>query len=278
MKLKTLMENWRKFNAANNILNEKASPAGFPQDEFPTRLSQVDPETAERQTTGGKKDGDPQDDVIDVKKESFASAQLKPSQTSMKLSNALGMALSMIHPAKPLKAGGDLGGFISSDLHIMDGHHRWVATAMIDPALKCGGNYVSFPAKQLIPILNAITVGRLNVPPTGGKTGSGGFDQFKNPGLMKKILKELMTNGNKPHLTAEEAKQAVQIFCKDNGKQPSMENAVELFMSNLSQLEFRTPEGAPDRVDMPVIDTGDVAAVTNVLQGGEVDVNDPFAK
>ena len=259
-------------------MNEEASPSGFPQDEFPTRLSQVNPAKAAAQTTSGKKDGNAQDDVIDVQKASFASGQLKPSQTSMKLSNALGMALSMIHPSKTLEAGGDLGGFISSDLHIMDGHHRWVATAMIDPKLKCGGNYVSFPAKQLIPILNAITVGRLKVPPTGGKTGSGGFDQFKNPALMKQILEQLTTKGNPPHITAEEANEAVAIFCKDNQVEPSIENAVEKFMSNLATLKFETPDGAPDRVDMPVIDTGDVAAVTGVLKGGEVDVNEPFAK
>ena len=278
MSLKTLMESWRKFNKVNKALNEEASPSEFPQDQFPTRLSQVKPDTAKNQTTAGKKDGDAKDDVINVQKAQFASGQLKPSQTSMKLSNALGMALSMIHPKKNLKAGGDLGGFISSDLHIMDGHHRWVATAMINPALKCGGNYVSFPAAQLIPILNAITVGRLGVPPTGGKKGSGGFEQFKNSALMKKILEELMTKGNEPHLSAEEAKQAVAIFCKDNKKENTVENAVEIFMKNLSGLKFVTPKGAPDRIDMPVIDTGDVAAVTNVLKGGEVDVNEPFAK
>lgn len=278
MNLKTLMENWRKFNKTSKTLNEEATPDKFPQDKFPTRLSQVDPATAVAQTTSGKKDGDAQDDVIDVKKASFASGQLKPSQTSMKLSNALGMALSMIHPDKDLKAGGDLGGFISSDLHIMDGHHRWVATAMIDPALECGGNYVSFPAAQLIPILNAITVGRLKVPPTGGKEGSGGFDQFKNPALMKQILVELTTKGNPPHITAEEASTAVAIFCKNNSVEPSVDNAVEKFMDNLSGLKFKTPKGAPDRIDMPVIDTGDVAAVTGVLKGGEVDVNDPFAQ
>lgn len=277
MNLKTLMENWRKFNKTSKILNEKATPDKFPQDKFPTRLSQVDPNTAKAQTSGGKKDGDAQDDVIDVKKAEFDAGQLKPSQTSMKLSNALGMALSMIHPNKKLTAGGDLGGFISSDLHIMDGHHRWVATAMIDPKLKCGGNYVSFPAEQLIPILNAITVGKLKVPPAGGKKGSGGFDQFKNPALMKQILDELVTNGNAPHLTKEEANFAVKKFCQDNQKEPSVENAIEKFMSNLATLKFVTPDGAPDRIDMPVIDTGDVAAVTSVLKGGEVDVNDPWA-
>ncbi len=66
MSLKTLMENWRKFNKVNKILNEEASPAQFPKDEFPTRLSQVKPDVAKKQTTGGQKDGNPKDDVINV--------------------------------------------------------------------------------------------------------------------------------------------------------------------------------------------------------------------
>jgi len=277
MKLKTLMESWRKFNAANKILNEEASPKDFPQDEFPTRLSQVKPDVAAKQTTGGQKDGNPKDDVINVSKREFASGQLKPSQTSMKLDNALGMALSMLHPDKKLQAGGDLGGFISSDLHIMDGHHRWVATAMIDPNLKCGGNFVNFPAAQLIPILNAITVGTLKVPPNGGKKGSGGFDQFSNATLMSKKLSALAQNGNE-FITPEEVQTALDTLGQKYKAEGSVENAVKIFMKNLSGLKFVVPKGAPERVDMPVIDTPDVPKAAKALSQGDVDVNPPFAK
>ena len=277
MNLKTIMENWRKFNKASKALNEEASPKKFPQDQFPTRLSQVDPATAKAQTTGGQQDGDPNDDVIGVSKREFASGQLKPSQTSMKLDNALGMALSMLHPEKSLQAGGDLGGVISSDLHIMDGHHRWVATAMIDPKLKCGGNFVNFPAAQLIPILNAITVGTLKVPPTGGKKGSGGFDQFSNANLMKQKLSALVQSGNE-FITPEEVQQALDVLGKKYKAEGSVENAVKIFMKNLSGLQFEVPAGAPERVDMPVIDTEDVPKASSALKQGDVDVNPPFAK
>ncbi len=210
-------------------------------------------------------------------KRQFASGELKPSQTSMKLDNALGMALSMLHPDKSLKAGGDLGGFISSDLHIMDGHHRWVATAMIDPNLKCGGNFVNFPAAQLIPILNAITVGTLKVPPGGGKKGSGGFDQFSNATLMSKKLSALAQSGNE-FLKADEVQQALGILGQKYKVEGSVENAVKIFMKNLSGLKFEVPKGAPERVDMPVIDTPDVPKAAAALTGGDVDVNPPFAK
>ena len=102
------------------LLNEKVDP-----NEFPLKLSDVaaDPEDAKADVTKRKQDGDAKDDVINVKPNAtFPTSQLKPSQTSMKISNAMGMALSMILGKMP--TGGNLGGFISNDNHIMDGHHR----------------------------------------------------------------------------------------------------------------------------------------------------------
>ena len=44
--------------------------------------------------------------------------------------------------------------FYSKDGFIMDGHHRWVATAMVNPAAQVGGYLVAYPGAQLIAILN----------------------------------------------------------------------------------------------------------------------------
>ena len=63
----------------------------------------------------------------------------------MNIEKALSMALGMIRDDQ---AGGDLGAFISSDNHIMDGHHRWVATAMVDPSAQIGGYGVDFPCSS----------------------------------------------------------------------------------------------------------------------------------
>ena len=145
--------------------------------DFPLKLSDVaaDADQAKQNVSKGRQDGDAEDDVIEVTPNAtFPVSQLKPSQTSMKISNAMGMALSMILGKMP--TGGNLGGFISSDNHIMDGHHRWVATAMVDPSKEVGGYLVDFPGTDLIRLLNAITVGKLGI--NQGKEGSGSFDQF----------------------------------------------------------------------------------------------------
>ena len=76
------------------LLGEKVDP-----EEFPLKLSDVasDADQAKQNVSKGKQDGDAQDDVIEVTPNAtFPTSQLKPSQTSMKISNAMGMAISMI--------------------------------------------------------------------------------------------------------------------------------------------------------------------------------------
>ena len=254
------------------LLSEKVDP-----NEFPLKLSDVaaDPEDAKADVTKGTKDGDPKDDVIDVKPNAtFPSSQLKPSQTSMKISNAMGMALSMILGKMP--TGGNLGGFISNDNHIMDGHHRWVATAMVDPSKEVGGYLVDFPGADLIRLLNAITVGKLGI--MQGKEGSGSFDQFKEEPVRQELTR-LAKEGSE-FLKPEEVMQALEKFTKQKGE-AALEAAVKKFAENLSQLTFETPAGAPDRIDMPVIDPGKVKDADKIamqaLKGGEIDWNEPKA-
>ena len=120
------VENFNKF------LQEKVDPK-----RFPTKLSQVNPEIAKQVTTQGKNDGDETDDAKDVNVKEYSVSELKPSQSSMNLPKSLGMLVAMINGKMP--SGGNLGGFISSDNFIMDGHHRWVSTAMLNPKLKVAG-------------------------------------------------------------------------------------------------------------------------------------------
>ena len=161
-------------------------------------------------------------------------------------------------------------------LAIMDGHHRWVATAMVDPSKEVGGYLVDFPGADLIRLLNAITVGKLGI--MQGKEGSGSFDQFKE-GPVRQELTRLAKEGSE-FLKPEEVMQALEKFTKQKGES-AIEAAVKKFSDNLSQLTFETPAGAPDRVDMPVIDPSKVKDADKIamkaLQGGEIDWNEPKA-
>ena len=252
-------------------LNEKADPSKVEDDRFPMNLSSVDAEFAKKavNTEPAK------EDTIPVTGASEPVQKLKPSQSSMNIEKAMGQAISMI--LGDMELGGNINAFISNDDHIMDGHHRWVATAMVDPSQPVGGYKVDFPADKLIAILNAITAGKFGI--TQGKPATGGFDQFK-PGPVKATLQQFAKEGvpGKFPRPPEQVMQALEKFVADNGGEEKGEEAVakaaEIMVNNLSNLKFETPAGAPSREDMPVID--DPQPAIQALTTGEVDVNPPY--
>lgn len=252
-------------------LNEKADPGKVEDDRFPMNLSSVDAEFAKRAVNS-----DPsEEDTIAVTGASEPVQKLKPSQSSMNIDKAMAQAIAMIQGDMDL--GGNINAFISSDDHIMDGHHRWVATAMVDPSKPVGGYKVDFPADKLIAILNAITAGKYGK--TTGKAATGGFDQFQ-PGPVKATLEKYATDGIPGDFprTPENVMQAIEKFVSDNGGEEKGQEAVaaaaDMMVDNLSNVKFETPAGAPSREDMPVID--DPQPAIQALTTGEVDVNPPY--
>ena len=251
-------------------LLEDADPNKMDKDRFPQKLSQVDQDTAKAAVTGGDKDGEQPDDVIQVKTASYPVNKLKPSQSSMNIEKAMGMALAMIQG--DMSTGGDLGAFISNDMHIMDGHHRWVATTMVDPKAKVGGYLVNFPGAELIAVLNALTSGAFGQ--TKGKVATGGFDQFKEAPIRAQLEKYLAapTKYTKP----EDIQAAIEKFTGETGE-AAKEAAVAKFVKNLGAVSFKLPAGAPSREDMPIIDEPDVPKAVSALSKGKIDVNPPYA-
>lgn len=270
------------------IVNE-APPkdAGEFGSRFPIKLSTVDPQSAKDNVTKGDKnfDGEEADDVIQVDR-SFSTpvSNLKPSQSSMNIGKAMGMAISMMmgKEADGMEPGGKLGAFISEDDYIMDGHHRWIATAMVDPSKEVVGFKVAFPGKELIAVLNAMTAGQFGI--TKGKEGSGGFDQFEE-GPIRKQLQTYAREGTpgKFGKSPEFVANAIEKFTGKTVEEGGIEAAVEKMVSNLSSVKpFTLPSGAPDREDMPVLDT-DInkdayTATIDALSTGKIDVNPPFHK
>jgi hypothetical protein len=254
------------------VLREDASAKDVDPERFPLPLSAVakDVEKAAAITSSGKDetDGGKADDVIKVGGDSFTVAELKPSQSSMNIEKALSMALGMIRDDK---AGGDLGAFISSDNHIMDGHHRWVATAMVDPGAEIGGYSVAFPAEQLIPVLNALTVGRFGE--MSGKPATGGFDQFKEGPIRDQLNAYLQSGAYQ--MEPEDVQATIEKFTDEVGA-GAVDAAVNKFVENLGAVKFDLPAGAPSREDMPIIDEPNVPDAVAALSAGEVDVNEPY--
>ena len=261
-----ITENWRKF------INEEADPQKLDPERFPSRLSVVaqNPEDAQQDAKSGVEDGDDADDVIHVNRGSWKVSELGPSQSTMNVPKAVGMAIGHILKGK---AGGDLGAFISQDGRIMDGHHRWISSYMVDPNAEIGGFAVKFPSAQLIPVLNAVTVGALGR--MEGKPGKGSFEDF-NVNEIQKQLTILATKGNK--FTKPEQVQAGLKKFTGLGGEEAVAAAAQKMADNLSTAKMNVPEGAVERIDMPVIDKEHVKLAIGLLQKGAVDVNPPYEK
>lgn len=257
------------------VISEKANPEEVDPKKFPMKLSQVDKDTAAANVKSGSEKYDKlvDDDSIPVISGNRPVKDLKPSQSSMNIGKALGMAISMINKSGPFKGGpgGNLGAFISKDGYIMDGHHRWISSFMVDPNAEVGGYIVDFPREELIAVLNTMTKGEFGVDT--GKPASGGFDQFE-PGSLKAALETFAETGNE-FTKPEDVMRAVESFTGKKGAE-AVAAAAEKFSENLAAATLSVPSGSPERPDMPVIDSKNVAKAVEMLTQGTVDVNKPY--
>jgi len=271
----------KKFDSAKWItenkygrLPEKADPDKLDHERFPKKLSQVDKAKASQYVDSGDFDGEVEDDVIPVNNATFSVSSVKPSQSSMNIEKALAFAINMMAKQGPFASGpgGDLNAFISNDNYIMDGHHRWVATAMVNPGAKIGGFQVDFPGDELIAVLNTLTKGEFNKT---GNAATGGFEQFQEEPIKTQLEKYL--KAGVWDMTSEEVQSAIEQFTGVEGD-GAKDAAVEKFVSNLSKVSFELPSGAPARPDMPVIDdkAGHVKTAIDKMSTGDVDVNPPY--
>jgi hypothetical protein len=230
------------------------------------KLSDVDKDLAKIIVRKGLRDGDKSDDKISVTPKTWSASALKPSQTSMVLAKSLGMALFML---KTGKVGGDLGAIVSSDNHIMDGHHRWSATILASgKGGKVGGFAADMPGKELVPVLNILTKGMFGVG--RGKKGKGSLSQY-TPSNVRKMLKGFTEDGIPGEFpwSAEDVQKALV----DNFG--SVEKGIDTISGNAKLISSSVPGWAPDRSDMPVIEPSDVPKATKAMKRGVVDVRDP---
>ncbi len=271
---------------------EDANPEEIESSRFPLKLGDVNKDTAATIVQGGseKKDKKKDDDTVKVKKgQPYSCKDLKPSQTSMNVDKAMQFALSMINGTMPGSGGpgGDLGAFVSSDNFIMDGHHRWIATFMVDPSAQIKGIAVNLPGTKLVAVLNTVTKGMHGVEK--GKPGTGGFDQFKDVKAMKAALeKQVSVSAGKMQgpikgtQETEAIKSLLKKWCGEEDDDNVVDAAVEKMMNNLSSMPSEIMSGAPDRSDMPVIDDeqspGATEKTISALTGGDIDLNPPYFK
>ena len=251
-----------------SISGGKQGPSLF-QKEYNSagKLDGVDPTVAAVIVESGLEDGDSSDDKISVGKGTWPASKLKPSQTSMVLPKAIGMALGMLASGK---VGGDLGALISSDGHILDGHHRWAATILASGSKGSVSGYgAKLPGNQLLRVLNILTKGLFKV--RNGKAGKGSLAGFK-PGNVRDLLEEYTLKGIPGDYPIPAAK--VQSILKDAFG--SVEAGIETMAANTKLISKSVPSWAPDRKQMPVIDPGNVPKAVGYMNKGEVDWAPPY--
>ena len=275
----------------------KANPEKLDDKEFPLKLSDVVKQKEKAQELVKSGDGDP--DKIAVYEDEWSASELKPSQTSMNLGKAIWFALGMENGTMWSDGddggpGGKTGAFISDDNYLMDGHHRWIASSMVDPGAKIGGFRVVWPAKETIAVLNAVTVGQLGIEK--GKPGTGGFDQFKKADKVLEEMKKFAEGTHKIQSKQQVAGTnktitALEVMESATGKSgdEAVKDMAKKFFTNVSGMTnaVAPPSDFPERKDMPVIDDKYAAkygaprstapAIKNTmdrLNQGMVDVNE----
>ena len=279
-RMKQRMLEGKARRSLSSLLFEDADPAKIDFTRFPKKLSAAKADTKMKdKTTRGTEDGQTDDDKVEVNTAFSAPVStLFPSQSTMKVSNAVGMAIGMLAKGE---IGGNLEAFVSKDNFIMDGHHRWIASYMCDPAAVVKGTQVMLPGEQLVAILNAFTAGRTTNAPNPGK---GSFADFKNKDEIVKQINIVaekgvpkFERGTEPpkqigyFTTPEDAKKAID-------EQGGADKLADKFISNLSTAKLETPSWAVERIEMPVIEPGQNAAdAQSAFTKGEIDMNPPYA-
>lgn len=233
-------------------------------------LSKIDPKVARKAVQQGLKDGEISDDQVTYKKVSIPVSKLKAAQTEIIPEKAIGMAIGLMLSPKG-KIGGDLGSIMSRDNHIMDGHHRWAATYLCDPKARVGGTQINLDGKLLVTALNVITKGKFM---RNGNQGSGNIKNFTSR-VIGSLLDDYIENGipGQYPISSEAVKSALG---RVPGAKGDYIKGKEIMMKNADALPKQIMKGAPNRIDMPVIQPEEVQDVAKDLSKGVIDITEPY--
>jgi hypothetical protein len=270
----------------------------------PMPLGKTDAElaTAVSAAGSGSKDNNKEDDKAVVNKEATVTvSELSPAQKEVIPMKALAFALGYLDNKQPDLD--EMQAIVSSDMYIMDGHHRWAAATLVDPNKKVKVAKIEMPANDLITALNIYTKGALKL---SGNEGVGDLAQWKE--LVKQEIEKAFEKGfsaeagnvklpggkgNWPMLEgAKTVEQIKELFGKVPGANGDAEKGKEIMIANSEKLKTTRLATAPERIDMPVIDAGltptgektnDVTKsqlydVCNRIANGDMDLKEPYSK
>jgi len=244
----------------------------------PIKLSDIpNAQTAKSVWQAGQIDRDKKDDVANTKAStSVKVGSLSPMQKEVIPDKALAFALGYLRDGTPDLD--DMEAIISNDMYIMDGHHRWAARTLIDPAASVNVAAVDMPAADVVSALNVFTAA------LGKKGNKGRGDVTKFASSIPALLDKARAEGNagfdkKGQWPKIQSAEVDELLGKVPGANGDADKGMSIMISNAKKLPKDKHPDAPDRVEMPVIDAdkGDLTKVLKMLQTGDMDIKAPFA-
>ena len=243
----------------------------------PINLSQVSQDVAIAAIDSGLKDNDPKDDALQPE-DSFSApaSSLNPSQTEIILIKAFNMAMNTTPVGGKFAPGGDLGAIVSDDLYIMDGHHRWASTLLVEPNASITATKIPLLGQKLVSLLNIYTKSK-------GKQGNpavGNLNEFTGENIQKTIIDVAKQSGKSPDhkdvpgYSWNDLQQKISMLGKGN-----FEAGLQFIKTNADRIGKRKlPAWAPPRVEMPVIEKKEIPDLVAKLTKGEIDFNAPYSQ
>lgn len=230
----------------------------------------MDAETAKQLVKGGTEDNNNKDDII-YSKEGFSAPAntLLPGQSNMDLDKFIGMAIQMAGKFGGFSGGpgGDLSAIVSSDNRLMDGHHRWFATLVVNPEANVKGLQIDMPYEKLLGVLNVWT----KAQDRDGKTATIPISKITGETVQKRFI-ELASADDKFSKAQDKAAAFQKIGLTI---QQAAQNAKNNWENNSSWRS--TTDKLPLKVDMPVIEPTELDTVAKQAAAGQIDVNPPYS-
>ena len=129
----------------------------LPDDPYPQGLTK---QTGDIWMRSGlaRADGDPKDDIVKVSSQSIAVGNLKPIQAQIYFDKSIKkVSRDGVEKSKNFLTSKNNNFVVSKDNRIIDGHHRFLTTVLIDPKIKVNCMKIDLPIKELLPLTLAYT-------------------------------------------------------------------------------------------------------------------------
>ena len=147
----------KRLQTGSIDINKPFAKNDLPDDPFPQGLNR---QTGKIWMRSGlpKADGDPKDDIVKVTNESIAVGNLKPIQAQIYFDKSIAKASrDGVESSRKFLTSKENNFIVSKDNRIIDGHHRFLTTVLIDPKIKVNCLKIDLPIKELLPLTLAYT-------------------------------------------------------------------------------------------------------------------------